>query len=1075
MLAESKGKIFLSFVYENGVFIFFITSLVILYLVSYYNYLLFHSIAEIFSIVIAAGIFIVVWNARRFEIKSYLVLIGVSFLFVSLLDVFHLLAYKGLGVFPGNTADLATQLWIAMRYLQAFSLLLIPFILNKKINSWVIFIVYSFTAIFLLLSIFYWKIFPICFVDGVGLTPFKKVSEYIITAIFVSSIVIVYFNRKKISDSLRWIILAALFFNALAEIFFTFYTSVFAFSNMLGHLAEILASFLTYKAVIAVGLSRPYDFLFKDLKDTNNFNETLLATIPYGIDIVDEQGNIVFANDSFFQIFGRDASNRKCWQVFKGADEQCRDCPLRQFSNIEELNVSQINDSYFLNGRTYDIFYRGIIYKGKRAMLEVFQDVTERKKIEEKLAHLASFPELNPNPIVELDKSGEIKYLNPAIKNSHPDILDKKSFHPFLADWQGFIDKFKKEKNGVLSREIKVGNFWYDQVISFVPSSNSFRFYCRNITAKKIIEEELIKAKREWEMTFDSVPDLIAIIDKDFRIKRANKAMADKLKLSAGQCIGLNCYNCVHNLNSPLANCPHAKTLQDCQEHFAEIHEDNLGGDFLVSTTPLFDEQGNVSGSVHVARDITDIRKVKTRLQAIFDNSTLGLSIFDQEGTIIDCNESHARIAGGNRDKIIGLNLLNDIQTEGLRKATSECLAGRVGHFQGEHTTVAGGKHLIMKAEFGPIFSPEGKVIGGVQIIEDVTELWKISANLRVIFENSPVGLVLINKDSIIVDCNESHAKIMDGTKEKIIGLNLLKDLKNEGLRRAVKDCLSGKAGCFEGEYTSISGNKTFVIKAEFGPVFSADGKVIGGVQISEDVTRAKEVERAKDEFVSLASHQLRTPLSGISLAAELLLRGISGKLDEGQTGYIKEIFTSAQRMSDLITDLLNVTRIELGTFNIKYEDISLVELTEQVIHDLESQIKKKNLRIEKDFDFSIPEVEFDKNGFNLIIDNLITNAIRYTPEKGRIFVSIKRAGDDVLIKVSDTGCGIPPGEEEKVFKKLYRGSNARDISENGEGLGLYIVKSVADKVGAKVWFEANKQSPGTTFFVTLPIVRKPE
>ncbi|MFZ2190303.1 MAG: MASE3 domain-containing protein [Candidatus Magasanikiibacteriota bacterium] len=826
------------FMRDNGVFVFLFIAMLTMYVVSYYNYLLFHSIAEIFSIAISVGIFIVVWNARRFEIKSYVVLIGISFLFAAIFNIFHLLAYKGLGVFPGNTANLATQLWIALRFVEAVSLLLVPFIFNKKINHWLIFVCYSFITIILFLSIFYWKNFPVCFVDGVGLTTFKKVSEFIILIIFVGATAVVFLNRKKISASLRWIVFAALFFNVVGEIFFIFYTNVFALSNMFGHLADIFASFLIYKAVMVVGLSRPYDFLFKDLKNTNDFNQALLAAIPYGIDIVDEKGNIVFVNEKFTQIFGQDALNKKCWQIFKGRDKQCPDCPLYKIGN-QEKNISLIKDSYFLNGRTYDISYKEMIYGGKMAILEIFQDVTQRKNTEEKMAHLASFPELNPNPILEMNENGEIIYTNPALKKNHSDIEIKKHDHPFLIGWQDFIAKFKNEKNDVLSREIQVGDFWYDQVVSHVPSSNSFRFYCRNITVKKIMEEKLIKAKNEWEMTFDSVPDLIAIIDNEHRIVRANKAMADKLKTDAGKCIGLNCYNCVHNLSAPIENCPHSRTLKDGKEHFAEIHEDNLGGDFLISTTPIIDKNGSVTGSVHVARDIT----------------------------------------------------------------------------------------------------------------------------------------------------------------------------------------------------------------------------------------RQKKADKAKTEFLSMASHQLRTPLSSISLIAELLLRGVGGNIEPAQKKYLKDIFVSAQRMSELITDLLNATRIEMNTFNVNPEKIDIVFEAEKIANDLKFQLEEKQIKLKiSTSDNKSHSIMFDKNIFRLMFENLLTNAIRYNSEKGSVEVNIGYQETKVLVSVSDTGCGIPPEEQEKIFGKLFRASNARIISADGEGLGLYIVKSVAQRIGVDVWFEPNSNSSGTTFFISIPV-----
>ncbi len=129
-------------------------------------------------------------------------------------------------------------------------------------------------------------------------------------------------------------------------------------------------------------------------------------------------------------------------------------------------------------------------------------------------------------------------------------------------------------------------------------------------------QEWLLRAKQEWERTFDSVPDLIAILDVHYRIIRVNRPMAQRLGLTPEQCVGLCCFECVHDSRQPHHSCPHTQTLRDGQEHIVEVHEEHLGGDFLVSTSPLFDNQGQVTGSVHVARDISTIKQTEKALRA---------------------------------------------------------------------------------------------------------------------------------------------------------------------------------------------------------------------------------------------------------------------------------------------------------------------------------------------------------------------------------------------------------------------------------------------------------------------------
>ncbi|RJQ14694.1 MAG: PAS domain S-box protein [Nitrospiraceae bacterium] len=157
-------------------------------------------------------------------------------------------------------------------------------------------------------------------------------------------------------------------------------------------------------------------------------------------------------------------------------------------------------------------------------------------------------------------------------------------------------------------------NKWFS-ISAFSPHKGYFAVTFSDITERKCAEQELVRAKEEWERTFDSVPDLIAILDNQHRIVRVNKAMAERLGHDAEECVGMPCYRYVHGLSSPPGCCPHSVTMKDGCQHIAELHEDRLGGDFLVSTTPLFDERGQLIGSVHVARDITERKKAEEQLK----------------------------------------------------------------------------------------------------------------------------------------------------------------------------------------------------------------------------------------------------------------------------------------------------------------------------------------------------------------------------------------------------------------------------------------------------------------------------
>jgi PAS domain S-box-containing protein len=239
-----------------------------LYVTSLYSYLLFHSLVETFSIVVACGIFMVAWNARRLIDNNYLLFIGIAYLFVGGLELVHTLAYRGMGVFHDTDANLPTQLWIATRYTQSLSLFIAPGFLRRNLKAGSVFIGYSIFVALLFLFIFGWNMFPDCFVEGVGLTPFKKVSEYIICLIFLGSAVLLVRHRREFDPKvLQWLLLSILLV-IVAELAFTFYVSVYGLSNLVGHYFTLLSFYLIYKAVIETGLVKPYTLLFRNLKQS---------------------------------------------------------------------------------------------------------------------------------------------------------------------------------------------------------------------------------------------------------------------------------------------------------------------------------------------------------------------------------------------------------------------------------------------------------------------------------------------------------------------------------------------------------------------------------------------------------------------------------------------------------------------------------------------------------------------------------------------------------------------------------------------------------------------------------------
>lgn len=247
-----------------------------------YSFLLFHSVVELFTIAVAWSIFFLAWNARRFLDNHYLLFIGIASLFAGSIDAIHMLAYKGMGTLPDHGANLPTQLWIIGRFVESGSLLLAPLFLRRKLNLGVTFGIYTVLAGGLLASAFT-GLFPVCYVEGVGLTRFKVISEYVICGMLLGAAYFLYRRRDEFEHRVFVSLGAAILLNTGAELAFTFYTSVYAASNEIGHLLRFVGFCLIYRAIIVRGMMSPYDLLFRNLARSEEAlriaNEKLEATV----------------------------------------------------------------------------------------------------------------------------------------------------------------------------------------------------------------------------------------------------------------------------------------------------------------------------------------------------------------------------------------------------------------------------------------------------------------------------------------------------------------------------------------------------------------------------------------------------------------------------------------------------------------------------------------------------------------------------------------------------------------------------------------------------------------------------
>ena len=251
-----------------------------------------------------------------------------------------------------------------------------------------------------------------------------------------------------------------------------------------------------------------------------------------------------------------------------------------------------------------------------------------------------------------------------------------------------------------------------------------------------------------------------------------------------------------------------------------------------------------------------------------------------------------------------------------------------------------------------------------------------------------------------------------------------------------------------------------------------ADGKRVGRVCIMRDVTRFKELDALKSEFVSTVSHDLRSPLTLMRGYATML--DMVGELNEQQQSYVSKIITGVENMARLINDLLDLGRIELGV-NLEIEPVSVLDVLEKVTGTLQMHASQKEVDLSLELPKDLPDhIDADPALFHQAIYNLVENAIKYTSEGGQVFVRVRTSPNDLVFEIQDTGIGIAAEDMPRLFEKFYRGKAREARTRVGTGLGLAIVRSIAERHGGRIWVES-EEGKGSTFFLQIPIKRSKE
>lgn len=354
-------------------------------------------------------------------------------------------------------------------------------------------------------------------------------------------------------------------------------------------------------------------------------------------------------------------------------------------------------------------------------------------------------------------------------------------------------------------------------------------------------------------------------------------------------------------------------------------------------------------------------------------------------------------------------------------------------------------------------------------------------AMAEALFSSIGDGAVATDEYGRITRINPTALRILGYTEKEVLGKWFPKQFaaftEDEQLvslidRPIIRAFLTGKTVSERCYYRKKNGQKIPVFLT-VSPVL-LQGRPVGAVEVFRDITLETEVDRMKSDFISLASHQLRTPLSAVKTYAHLLLDGYMGGLNDSQQKSLRTIVSAANRMNELISTLLNITRIESGTVAVNPKPVHVDKLIEEVNKEHELMAHDRQIRLT----VKLPAngsciVRTDTLVLKEIMANLVSNAIKYTPEGGSVTVRLNPRADGLVIAVKDTGMGIPTYSQEHVFTKFFRAHNVVKQETSGTGLGLYLVRGLVHSLGGEIWFKS-QEGKGSTFYVSLPAKLQP-
>ena len=1091
-----------------------------LYVISLQNYLLFHSIIELATIVIVFAIFVIVWNTRRDITDTFFLVIGISFLFIGGIDLIHMLAYKGMGVFPGNSSDLPTQLWIAARYFQSIAFFIATLLIGKsltkdrKYDAGIIFATCTAAFVLILTSIFVWQDFPPCFIEGVGLTPFKIASEYVISVIMLATIVLLVHRRRSFDPSVWKFLVAAMVFLIAGELAFTSYISVYGFMNMLGHLFKLVSVYFFYRAIVVVGITRPFDLLFRELKKNEESlresEQRYRSLFDYMIEghalheiILDENGQateyrVLDVNSAFEKLLNvhrKDIIGKTSCDAY-GVNEPPY---LNIYAHVAASGKNDIFETYFSPMEKH--FMISVYSPKKGQFATIFEDITERKRTEEALRESGKkyrqLIELAHEGVWTIDTEANTTFVNARmaeILGYTAEEMWGRSLFAFMDDHGVALAQanIERRRQGIREQHDfefvrKDGKRVYTS-LETTPLTDEAGVYIgalsvvADITVRKHAEGALRETKDYLEKLIGYANAPIIVWNPRFEITEFNHAFEILTGLSRGEVLGqpLSLLFPVESREKSLDLI--RQTLTGERLETVEIPINDVSGETYIvlwNSANILDHSGTVIATIAQGQDITERKQVEEALRAstdqlklILDSTAEAIYGLDMKGNCTFCNTACLSILGyTNPDELIGKNMhwqIHHKRSDGTPFPIEECRIFQA--FQkGEGTHV--NDEVLWRAD-GTSFPAEywsypqhrgGAITGAVVTFLDITERKRADDALRetknyleklIGYANAPI--IVWNPRFEITEFNHAFEILTGLRREEVLGqpLSILFPVQSRDKSLSlIRQTLAGEwLETVEIPIYHVSG-ETYIVMWNSANILDSRGTVIATIAQGQDIT-----ERVQ------GAEALRNANRQLNLLSSITRHDILNQL------------TALRGYLELSHDVINDPKTLLGflekeeqaagtiqrqiTFTKDYQDLGIsAPAWENVNTSITKAVAGLPMRAVR--------VNVDKHDLEIYADplfekvfyNLIDNALRYGGEQmTTIQVSSQESDTGLTLLCEDDGVGIAEEDKKRLFTRGF-GKNT--------GLGLFLSREILSITGITIT-ENGTPGKGARFEITV-------